>query len=163
MPVPRARFARHAHDAFGVGLVTGGAQRSWSGRGPVEAVTGNLITVNPAELHDGSPIGAHRSWSMLYVSPPLVGTVVADLEEGRCDVRELHAPVVDDPHLADLFIALRDAALHPQDHSAFEEGLLRLFGRLFGMAQRPASLPTGRLSQVRARIDDAPGTPPCSA
>ena len=69
-------FARHAHDEFGVGLMTGGAQRSWSGRGPVEAVKGNLVTVNPAELHDGAPVGSTRSWSMLYFSQHLVGQAV---------------------------------------------------------------------------------------
>lgn len=152
-------FARHVHDEFGVGLVTGGAQRSWSGRGLVEAVSGNLITVNPAELHDGVPIGAHRSWSMLYFSQRIVGTVVDDLEEGRSAIREMHAPVVDDPRLASLFVAVRNAALHPQGQAAFEERLLMLFGHLFGIVQRPASPPTGRLSQVRERIDDAPARP----
>lgn len=76
-------FARHAHDEFGVGLMTDGTQRSGSGRGPVEAVRGNLITVNPSELHDGAPIGPARSWSMLYLPQDIVGTIVADLEEGR--------------------------------------------------------------------------------
>lgn len=91
-----------------------GAQRSASGRGPVEAVRGNLITVNPAELHDGAPIGATRSWSMLYLSQDAVSAVVADVEEGRLATLELHAPVVDDPRLARLFMATRQAALHPR-------------------------------------------------
>ncbi len=149
-------FARHVHDEFGVGLVTSGAQRSWSGRGPVEAFSGNLITVNPAELHDGAPIGSYRSWSMLYFSQHIVSAVVADLEEGRGSVRELHAPVVDDQCLACLFVAVREAAMHPEGEPAFEERLLTLFGRLFDMAERQVGLPRNRLSQVRERIDDAP-------
>lgn len=149
-------FARHVHDEFGVGLVTSGAQRSWSGRGPVEAVSGNLITVNPAELHDGTPIGSHRSWSMLYFSQHIVSAVVADLEEGRCSIRELQAPVVDDPRLTCLFLAAREAAMQCEEAPAFEERLLTLFGRLFDMAHRPVRLPTNRLSKVRERIDDAP-------
>lgn len=149
-------FARHMHEEFGVGLITGGAQRSWSGRGPVEAVCGNIITVNPAELHDGAPIGSRRSWSMLYFSQRIVSTVVADLDEGRSAFRELHAPVVDDPRIAGLFVAVRDAAIHPQGGPAFEERLLTLFGCLFGVMQRPAALPLARLSRVRDRIDDAP-------
>src|SRR3546814_9824655 len=55
-------FARHAHDTFGIGLITEGAQRSWSGRGAVEAACGQLITVNPGEVHDGKPVGPARSW-----------------------------------------------------------------------------------------------------
>lgn len=152
-------FARHMHDEFGVGLLTSGAQRSWSGRGPVEAVSGNLITVNPAELHDGAPIGSARSWSMLFFSQQIVGAIVGDLEEGRLAMRELHAPVIADPRLARLFITTRGAALHDQGETAFEERLLTLFGHLFGRAPEPASDPINRLAQVRERIDDAPADP----
>jgi AraC-like DNA-binding protein len=151
-------FARHAHDEFGIGLMTDGAQRSGSGRGPVEAVRGNLITVNPAELHDGEPIGPGRSWSMLYLSQDIVSAVVADLEEGRRSTRELHAPVVDDPRLARLFMGTRLAALHPRGEPAFEERLLALLADLFGMGQQRADM-GGRLSRVRERIDDAPARP----
>lgn len=151
-------FARHVHDEFGVGLTTDGAQRSASGRGPVEAVRGNLITVNPAELHDGAPIGARRSWSMLYLSQDAVGAVVADLEEGRLATLELHAPVVDDPRLARLFMATRRAALHPRGEPALEERLLTLLAGLFGAGQHKADT-GGRLSRVRERIDDAPAHP----
>src|SRR3546814_19206 len=79
-------FARHAHDTFGIGLITEGAQRSWSGRGAVEAACGQLITVNPGEVHDGKPVGPARSWSMLYLSPRLVGDILD--ETGRATVRE---------------------------------------------------------------------------
>jgi AraC-like DNA-binding protein len=149
-------FARHSHDEFGVGLMTDGAQRSGSGRGPVEAFRGNVITVNPAELHDGTPIGPSRSWSMLYIPQHVVGTIVADLEEGRRSTRELHAPVVDDQRLARLFLASRRAALHPQGKLAFEERLLALFSSLFGIGQWSEAGSGGRLAPVRERIDDAP-------
>lgn len=149
-------FARHLHDEYGVGLLTSGAQRSWSGRGPVEAISGNVTTVNPAELHDGAPIGSHRSWSMLYFSQNLVRTLMADLEEGRCSVRELHAPVVDDPKVARMFANVRTAAMHPEGEPALEERLLTLFGRLFEVVQRPTNLPARQLSKVQERIDDAP-------
>lgn len=149
-------FARHAHDEFGIGLMVEGAQRSWSGRGAVEAVSGNLITVNPAELHDGTPVGSQRRWSMLYFSQPLVRSIVGDIEEGRRFTHELQAPVIDDPRLADRFVKLRNAALHPLGESAFEENMLLLFGDLLGRAESSTNAPIGRLSQVRERIDNAP-------
>lgn len=148
-------FARHTHDEFGVGLLTEGAQRSASGRGQVESVRGNLITVNPAELHDGVPVGEARSWSMLYLTRDIIGGLVADIEEGRRSSRELHAPVIDDVRLARLFIAARQAALHPHGGPAFQERLLVLFGHLFGDAS-PERAMCGRLSEARQRIDDAP-------
>lgn len=152
-------FARHAHDEFGVGLLTHGAQRSWSGRGPVEAVKGNLITVNPGELHDGAPLGRARSWSMLYVSQALVGAAILDLEDGRRSMREWHAPVVDDVRLARLFAATREALLHDDQQAVFEERLLSLFGHLLGIEPKPIAALSRRLAQVRERIDDAPSDP----
>ena len=44
-------FARHSHDEFGIGVVTQGAHRSWSGRGTVEAVLrASLRRFPPAKI-----------------------------------------------------------------------------------------------------------------
>lgn len=53
----RHAFPRHTHQQFGIGVIHQGAQKSASGRGMVEAGPGDVITVNPNEVHDGSPIG----------------------------------------------------------------------------------------------------------
>ncbi|MCT2398127.1 AraC family transcriptional regulator [Novosphingobium mangrovi (ex Huang et al. 2023)] len=148
-------FARHSHDEFGIGLVTEGAQRSWSGRGQVEAGPGNLITVNPAEVHDGMPVDGPRAWSMLYFSPALVSSVVSDLSEGRVSGGELHAPVVDDARMARRFRTARAAIANGQD-AEFEEALLLLFGALQSAGETtPGGTATG-LKAVRACIDDDP-------
>ncbi|WP_224262978.1 AraC family ligand binding domain-containing protein [Klebsiella oxytoca] len=47
------RFPRHSHDQFGIGIFTQGAQRSWSHLGKIEAAAGDIIMVNPGEMHDG--------------------------------------------------------------------------------------------------------------
>lgn len=66
-------FARHTHDQFGIGLVEAGAQTSASGRGPVEVRAGDLITVNPGEVHDGHPVDDQgRVWRMIYLDPPVL-------------------------------------------------------------------------------------------
>ena len=157
-------FARHSHDDFGIGLMTGGAQRSWSGRGHVEAKQGNLITVNPAEVHDGMPIGEHRTWSMLYFAPDLISTIVADLSEGRDSDRELHSPVIDNARIAHLFRMARAAAIADEQDEGFQEALLALFGALHHVAI-PASTSTSTststssaasLKQARSCIDDDP-------
>src|SRR3546814_13985586 len=76
-----------------------------------EAACGQLITVNPGEVHDGKPVGPARSWSMLYLSPRLVGDIIADATEGRIAVRELHQPVVTNQALDNRFVQAREAAL----------------------------------------------------
>ena len=50
-------FARHTHEQFGIGVLRQGGQVSHSGRGQVEAGPGQVITVNPGEVHDGAPVG----------------------------------------------------------------------------------------------------------
>jgi hypothetical protein len=63
-------FPRHTHDEYGIGVVLSGAQRSWSSVGQVESLPGDVITVNPAELHDGIPInGTIRRWRIIYFDP----------------------------------------------------------------------------------------------
>ena len=90
-------FPRHAHDQFGIGWMVDGAHRSWSGRGAVEAARGDVITVNPNEVHDGLPVrGEVRSWRMMFVSPELV----SELSGGTARGRELPRPVASDPILA---------------------------------------------------------------
>jgi hypothetical protein len=66
-------FPRHTHDEFGIGVVLSGAQRSWSGVGQVESLPGDVITVNPGELHDGTPInGTIRRWRIIYFDPQVL-------------------------------------------------------------------------------------------
>jgi AraC-like DNA-binding protein len=97
----RAQFARHTHDSFGIGVIERGTQRSWSGRGPVEAGPGDLITVNACEVHDGAPIGTEgRHWRMLYFDPAVIGALAHDLSELRDDTLEFKAPVFGDPVVA---------------------------------------------------------------
>lgn len=37
-------------------MIAFGAERSWSGVGQVNALAGDVILVNPGELHDGAPL-----------------------------------------------------------------------------------------------------------
>src|ERR1035438_4307662 len=61
-------YPRHSHDQLGIGVIAFGAQRSWSGFGHVNASAGDVIMVNPGEMHDGAPLqGNPREWRMLYL------------------------------------------------------------------------------------------------
>lgn len=153
-------FPRHAHDGFGIGVITVGAQRSWSGVGPVEAEAGDVIAVNPGEMHDGAPLGGRaRGWRMLYFDPALVARELA--EEGE-DRPEIARPALRDPVLsaqfARLFARVTDA---PADPLATEEALLRTLAHLFrrhGARRRRADAPPAVAAALR-RLDAAPERP----
>lgn len=85
-------FGRHSHDSFGFGVMEAGGHRSASGRGPVEALAGQIVTSNPGEVHDGVPLGrATRRWRMIHVAP---GTMARLVDQ---DGSEFTRPVFEDP------------------------------------------------------------------
>jgi AraC-like DNA-binding protein len=162
-------FARHSHDTFGVGVVLRGAQRSASGRGPVQARAGDVITVNPGEVHDGSPFDERgRAWRMLYIEPALVYDVACELGVAVPDSVELERPVLRD----EVFVARFERAfaamtrpLAATDTLIGDEALYALmaeFLRRHTTARLRASTKaftdgvSASVQRAKARIDDDP-------
>jgi AraC-like DNA-binding protein len=161
-------FARHSHDRFGIGVVVAGGQRSASGRGPVEARANDVITVNPGEVHDGSPLDEHgRAWRMLYFEPSLVYATLADCAHAPVREVELTRPVLNDPQLSACFTRLYSIAVSTAserarfDDFACEEALLALFshvGRHHATPLIPERKRVGPIARARSRIDDDPAS-----
>ncbi|CAN7392992.1 AraC family transcriptional regulator [Rhizobium sp. LjRoot254] len=152
----RHSFARHTHEEFGIGVIEHGAQKSLSGRGMVEAGAGNLITVNPGEVHDGIPIGDEgRTWSILYFRPELVAEAAADVfaEDRQAEITH---PVMADPLLASRFRGLfRILTSMPDAGLAGESGLLDIVARVI-CERRAAVVVFPDIRHARAMIDDDP-------
>ncbi len=166
-------FGRHTHDEFGIGLIDRGAQVSASGRGPVEAAAGDVITVNPNEVHDGLALaGQPRRWRMLYLSPEIVGEAARTITQGASREAELAFPALRSAACASAFEALHAVAASAdrassgrhwqdllQDH--WNERLLLLLGELLDAAPARAAPLPGAIARIRVRInadpaDDAP-------
>lgn len=80
-------YGRHWHTTFGFGLMERGAHRSLSGCGIVDAHAGDIMAINPGEVHDGWPLGvASRRWRMVYLDPEVV-TAMAGETQSSGDVR----------------------------------------------------------------------------
>jgi AraC-like DNA-binding protein len=154
-------FPRHFHEQFGFGLIERGAQRSLSGRGIVEARAGDLITVNPGEVHDGAPLEATgRAWRMLYIDPALIAETVCDANEGRTRTCEFVRPVLRDETLTVtfrvLYNALTDSPKEKMDLRR-DEALVLLVDSL--VRERPSEThPAVPVAIRRARelLDDDP-------
>ena len=153
-------FPRHSHDGFGGGVMVAGAQRSWSGISWVESKAGDVITVNPGEMHDGAPIGGARGWRMLYLDPALVAREL--VEEGE-DQPEIVRPALRDPVLAGLFARLFMRAIGATSEPlALEEDLLRTLVcvlRRHGTRPRLVLQASPAVAVARQRLDDAPEVP----
>lgn len=152
------RFARHTHEQFGIGLLFSGAQKSLSGRGMVEAEAGDLITVNPNEVHDGAPIGDARSWSILYFDPTVMDCLASEVAEGRVHRSEIPRPVIQDRLLAARFRALFSAVTGNEERLRCEELLLSVIAdamREAVMGEEAVRVP-GSIADARRLIDDDP-------
>jgi AraC-like DNA-binding protein len=104
-------YGKHWHATYGLGLLEQGAHRSASGRGRVDAYAGDLITVNPGEVHDGGPLGGpSRRWRIVYLEPQVVAAMAGVPGAPLARDVALTRPVI------------RDAALR--------RALLQLFQRL---------------------------------
>lgn len=115
-------FGRHTHDEFGIGVVLQGAQDSASGRGPVRAERGQVITVNPGEVHDGAPVGGPRLWRMLYFRPAVLASSFEAI--GMPAGSELAHPVLDRPATARAVLALHEALTDVSADALAVESLL---------------------------------------
>lgn len=119
-------FARHWHDVYGFGLLDRGAQHWTSGRGPMDAYAGDVITTNPGEVHDGRPLGAPiRHWRIVSVDAPAMAAMAR-----TAHTIEIERPVIADIRLAGalrrLFARVELWAHHRErlDALAFEESLV---------------------------------------
>jgi AraC-like DNA-binding protein len=153
-------FPRHTHDRFGIGMIDRGAQRSLSGRGTVEASAGDVITVNPGEVHDGMPVDdGGRAWRMLYIDCSAISVALADTSEDRMREREFALPATNDLKLRRLFDRLFYSVTSGSGSSALlcEELLLRLVNAAMPEERTSASIGVaGPVGRARDLIDDDP-------
>lgn len=156
-------FMRHSHDQFGIGVILRGAQTSLSGRGIVEAEAGDVITVNPGEVHDGAPLGdGGRAWQMLYLEPAVLAGAMEVLTEGATPDMELSHPALRDPRAAArfgrFFSAITD--FHGgESEIAEQEALILLLARLTDRRRRAETHVPAAIADALARIDDDPAAP----
>jgi AraC-like DNA-binding protein len=153
-------FPRHTHDQYGIGVMTAGAQRSWSVIGHVESQAGDVIMCNPGELHDGHPATDDpRGWRIIYLDPSRVAReLAADSIDGQLTVK----PVARDRRLArevlGLFSELEQSC---PDLLAAEERLiscLMLVAHHHRVDRRPTSCASPSVLKVIERLDSAPET-----
>ena len=116
-------FPRHSHDQYGIGIMTSGAQRSWSVVGQVESMTGDVIMLNPGEMHDGVPVDrSARGWKIMYFDPRLIAREIAnEMSSGEFVIQ----PVARDRRLARQVLRLFASVERPvADCLAVEESLV---------------------------------------
>jgi AraC-like DNA-binding protein len=151
-------FPRHTHDEYGIGVVLSGAQRSWSGVGQVESLPGDVITVNPGELHDGIPInGAIRHWRIIYFDPQVLKQSMSETTRQI----EFVSPSLRDSSLSRRVNLLFSKLAGGAERLSVDETLTEVLKRLVS-ADFPAFNESRRftppVAKARARIEEDPSS-----
>jgi len=150
-------YAKHWHTTYGFGFISGGAHRSASPLGTVDAYAGDIVCMNPGDVHDGHPLGApSRHWFTVYLDADLI----AEHAE-RSDVAFTRAAFADPP-VRDAIATLL-ARMQEGDALAFDEALTSACA---AMLHRHSTLRVATepgdcdLSRVAERLADAPADAP---
>jgi AraC-like DNA-binding protein len=155
-------YAPHTHDTYVLGTIERGCE-AWTLRGTRHyAGPGDLVFVNPHEVHDGSPHDGGYSYRTTY-PPPEVLRGIAEAVCGRRVVADPYFPVarVRDPHGAGLLAAAHRAMETGTDPFAAEELFHRAYGVLLvrhaALAPAAVGLENGPVRRVRDLIETRHG------
>jgi AraC-like DNA-binding protein len=159
-------YGKHWHATYGLGVMDGGAHRSTSGRGAVEAFAGDILTTNPGEVHDGKPLGApSRRWRTVYLEPEVVASVACACGGGS-DIAFAQAAFRDErlrAALLQLLARLEAWTRGAGDALACEESLVHACGLMLrdhSTAMALSDESEGALPAVLERLADAPAAAP---
>ena len=146
------QYAKHWHATYGFGFIAGGAHRSASPLGSVDAFAGDIVCMNPGDVHDGRPLGGpSRHWFTVYLDP----AVIAE-HAGRTDAAFTSAAFADPPVRSAIAALL---SCMPGEPLVFEEALATACGLMLrdhSTLRTKADDSDADLSRVVERLADAP-------
>jgi AraC-like DNA-binding protein len=159
-------FPPHVHDTFVVQLVESGTDAFVRGRESHQAAAGDIVLINPGDVHTGRPAGhTPLCYRALYPRPSLLAEVARSLGQPAGRVPVFPRAVVRDPPLADrlrqLFRALQSGGDSPGVGTQLRATLAALLCRHGSFPADSRPRPGGRAAVRRARdyIRAHPGEP----
>ena len=127
------RYPLHRHDSYVIAVIEAGAEALTARGVRWRATPGQIVLLNPDELHDGQAAGDAFRYRVFYPSTALMGAAAADL----ADAPERPAPgfgrlLVDDRSLAQRLLAAHVASRDEPDALARDAALTGALGSLIG-------------------------------
>jgi len=150
-------FSPHIHEGYAVGVIERGVEVFEYRRATHAAVSGNVVVINPGEVHTGRR-GSDEGWTyrMLYPDVALLRDAAGEVAGRFADVPFFPEPVVQDRYLAGLILELHKALEQPASKIERESRLLLAFAQLIGRHadSRPVQKPVGREKLAVRRVRD---------
>jgi len=99
-------YAPHTHDTYVIGIITEAAE-TFRYRGAKHiAKAGQVLALNPDELHDGQPVNETYAYRMMYPTPEVLSREMEDLAGGPLPPTYFPTAIIDDPVLARQMLTL---------------------------------------------------------
>jgi AraC-like DNA-binding protein len=162
------RYAPHRHDTFVIGVNLSGVE-VFDARGARHlAGPGQMMVLNPDELHDGRALDAHYRYRAFYPSIEIMQATAADMtgDPGTAVAEPVFDGLAfDDPALATQLLRLHRLLEAGTDPLALDEALTATFAQLImrhaATNRRPAEAgrEDRRIARVIEAIDAEPGVP----
>ncbi len=157
-------YDRHSHDTLAIGTTLRGVQRFWCRGSTHDSRPGDVIVLDPGEVHDGRS-GAHGGYAyrMLYVDADAAREMVEDASGRPAGHLITDAPLVHDPLLAGEIDAVWRARAESPDSLEGDERLHRIIRRLVMHDVQPraieSALKLDAIRRVREYLHDRIGEP----
>ncbi len=153
------RFAPHSHEAYAIGAIEHGVEL-FRVRGVSRSLSaGEIVTINPLEVHDGAPADGGFTYRMVYPSIELMELIAQSVTGRRNGAPHFHQPIIRDPEGAALFLAAHRAIEDGHDLLLGEELMLRALGRMVllgaGARAHEATMRGRGIEPVKQLLDDA--------
>lgn len=149
-------YARHAHETFSIGLITGGASEYLNSGKRQHVRAGSVVLMNPGDVHACNPLGDEPwAYRMFHVDCAWLGKLQQELDGGAdAAFRPYAAMASDDPALYAGLAALYDACVDPDlDTLARHSAAVGFFTTLHETLQPVATPPAPADDQLRRAAD----------
>jgi len=125
----RHSFAPHSHDELMIGVMHAGVKSFRCGSARTYAAPGDLVVVNPGEMHTGERgRGRELAYAALYIPAPALASMLA---RSRGDGTIIKKTVIDDPDLWHWLDQAQGLAMAGHDTAGAEEAMICGISLLF--------------------------------
>lgn len=152
----RHAFSKHFHDTYTVGLNLSGQGQCFHQGTTHNNNPGTFNLLNPGEVHTGQVAQGHWAFRNLYISAPLMASLMAQLEQPTAALPQLQGPNIQRPALSARFQRLFQVLNGPATLLTQQSLLIALVAQLPRHRNTPlpqAAIEPKAIATVRAYID----------
>ncbi|MFY2563271.1 AraC family ligand binding domain-containing protein [Corallococcus terminator] len=134
----RHTFVPHSHDVFSLVCMDRGAEAMLIRGNTVVAPAGQLLAINPGQMHSGSAADPGVGWTyrILYIDPRLMEDASREAASETSGLPDFAAPLIDDPALMRAFSQVFEGMVDPSTSTLERE--TELLSLLVGLVRRHA-------------------------